>query len=58
MLIIPTSKYDEWDSEYDRLELGDRISRISYLTHCAALWGYDQGLSAIGHLFMIDPELE
>lgn len=58
MLIIPPEQMDEWDSEYDRLQLSNQISRISFLAHCAATWGYDRGLCAMDGLFRIDPELE
>jgi hypothetical protein len=58
MLVIPSDKFDEWDSEYDRLQLSKQISRMSFLAHCAATWGYDQGLTAMNQLFNIDPELE
>lgn len=58
MLVIPPEQMDEWDSEYDRLQLSKQISRVSFLAHCAATWGYDQGLTAMNHLFKIDPEFE
>jgi hypothetical protein len=58
MLIIPSDKLDEWNSEYDRLQQNKQISRVSFLAHCAAAWGYNQGLTAMNHLFNIDPELE
>jgi hypothetical protein len=56
MTAIPQSKIDEWNSEYNNSIYQDEISRISYLMHCAALWGYDQGLTAMNNLFNIDPE--
>lgn len=58
MLLIPSSQLNEWDSEYDRLQLSKKISRISFLAHCAAAWGYNEGLTAMSNLFMVDPELE
>lgn len=58
MLLIPSEQMDEWDSEYDRLQLHHQISRVSFLAHCAATWGYDQGIQAMDHFFNIDPDLE
>lgn len=58
MLVIPTEQMDEWDSEYDRLQLGHQISRVSFLAHCAATWGFDQALQTMERLYPIDPELE
>jgi hypothetical protein len=58
MIVIPTEQIDEWDSEYDRLQLSKQVSRISFMAHCAAVWGYDQGLTAMDQLFRTDPELE
>jgi hypothetical protein len=56
MLIIPTSQVEEWEAEYNRLQLNKQISLVSFLTHCAATWGYGQGLTAMNNLFNIDPE--
>lgn len=58
MLVIPPEQMDEWDSEYDRLQLSNQISRVSFLAHCAATWGFDQALQTMDQLYLIDPELE
>lgn len=58
MLVIPPEQMDEWDSEYDRLQLSKQISRVSFLAHCAATWGFDQALQTMDQLYLIDPELE
>lgn len=58
MLVIPPEQMDEWDSEYDRLQLSKQISRISFLAHCAATWGFDQALQTMDNLYVTDQELE
>lgn len=58
MLMIPPEQMDQWDADYDRLQLSNQISRISFLTHCAAMWGFDQALTVMDGLYASDPELE
>lgn len=58
MLVIPPEQLDAWDSEYDRLGVNQQVSRLSFIAHCAVLWGYERGLTAMDALFKVDPELE
>ena len=46
MLLIPESHLDQWNSDYDNLPSTIEISRTSFIAHCAAAWGYYQGLIA------------
>lgn len=58
MLVIPESQLAEWNAEYNRLHVDSHVSRLSFMAHCAAVWGYNQGLTAMNSLFRIDPEFE
>lgn len=55
MLMISPEQMEQWDSDYDRLELDDKISRVSFLMHCAAMWGFDQALSVMDVMHCSDP---
>ena len=56
MLIVPGDKLKEWEDHYHKSHLDKQVSLQLFIAQCAAVWGYDQGLEAFGHLFNIDPE--
>jgi hypothetical protein len=56
MMIIPNETLQEWESKYYSESIYKQITLHAFIAHCAALWGYDKGLTAFGNLCNIDPE--